>query len=97
MRKFSELRDGMPEKSRADSGAKSRKMMDGCNRPGIRPSSVPAATIEDGEGIVERRAGRFSSEDVHQAVFDTVKPEAKSEQELREGIRTYIRKRYSRS
>ena len=96
MRKFSELRDRMPEEARAESHAAGPKMLDVCEHLGIGPASFLARDIEDGDGIVVRRADRFSSEDIHQAVFDTLKPEAKSDQELRDGIHRYIRNRYAR-
>ena len=65
-------------------------------RLGIGPGSILEWDIEEGDRIVVRRAGRFSSEDIHQALFGDVKPEPKSDQELREGIHAYIQKRYAR-
>ena len=52
-------------------------------------------TVEDGEKILVRRAGRYSSEDLHHAVF-SVPPEPRSLEELKEGIRTRIKKRHAR-
>ncbi len=51
---------------------------------------------EDGGKIVVRRASRFSSEDIHQALFGARKPEMRTVEELKEGIRHYARKRYAR-
>lgn len=62
---------------------------------GIGPGSV-LEWEEDGDQIVVRRAGRFSSEDIHRALFGAVKPKARSLDELKEGIRDYARKRYAR-
>lgn len=50
---------------------------------------------EDGDQIVVRRAGRFSSEDIHKAIFET-RPIKKTLDELNDGIRRAIRKRHAR-
>ena len=62
---------------------------------GIGPGSV-LEWEEDGDKMVVRRAGRFSSEDIHRALFGARTPEKRSAGELREGIRRYARKRYAR-
>ena len=62
---------------------------------GIGPGSV-LTWEEDGDRIVIRRAGRFSSEEIHQALFGARKPKAKTLDELKEGMRSYARKRYAR-
>jgi AbrB family looped-hinge helix DNA binding protein len=62
---------------------------------GIGPGSV-LEWDEDGNKIVVRRAGRFSSEDVHRALFGARPPERRSLDELKEGIRRYARKRHAR-
>jgi AbrB family looped-hinge helix DNA binding protein len=62
---------------------------------GIGPGSVLAWEEEDGK-IIIRRAGRFSSADIHQALFGGRKPKTRSLDELKEGIRRYARKRYAR-
>ena len=62
---------------------------------GIGPGSV-LEWEEEGNKIVVRRAGRFSSEDIHRALFGARTPETRSVDELREGIRRYARKRYAR-
>ena len=61
---------------------------------GIGPGSVLEWEEEDGK-IVVRRAGRFSSEDIHRAIFGEVKPKRHSVEEMKEGIRRYVRKRYA--
>jgi antitoxin PrlF len=62
---------------------------------GIGPGSV-LEWEDDGDRIVVRRAGRFNSEDIHKAIFGERKPQSRSTAELKEGIRTYVRKRYAR-
>lgn len=62
---------------------------------GIGPGSVLEWEEDDGQ-IVVRRAGRFSSEDIHRAVFGERTPKARTLDELKEGIRLYARKRYAR-
>ena len=51
---------------------------------------------ERGDEIVVRRAGRFSSADIHSALF-SVKPlsPAKNVGDIKQGIREYIRKRHA--
>jgi len=62
---------------------------------GIGPGSVLAWDEEDGK-IIVRRAGRFSSQDIHQALFGARKPKPHTLDELKDGIRQYARKRYAR-
>jgi AbrB family looped-hinge helix DNA binding protein len=62
---------------------------------GIGPGSV-LEWEEDGGNIIVRRAARFSSADIHQAVFGARKPEPRTLDELKDGIRRYARKRYAR-
>jgi AbrB family looped-hinge helix DNA binding protein len=69
--------------------------MDVRRKLGVGPGSV-LEWEEDGGQMVVRRAGRFSSEDIHQALFGGRTPERRSIDELREGIRRYARKRYAR-
>jgi hypothetical protein len=49
-----------------------------------------------GDAMVVRRVGRFSSEDIHRALFGAHTPEKRSLAELKEGIPRYARKRYAR-
>ena len=62
---------------------------------GIGPGSVLEGE-EDGDRIVVRRAGRFSSADIHQVLFGEKAPQSRSIGDLKEGIRLYARKRYAR-
>ena len=63
---------------------------------GIGPGSVLEWDEEDGK-IVVRRAGRYSSEDIHRAIFGSRKPKPATDAELKESIRRYIRKKHARS
>ena len=62
---------------------------------GIGPGSI-LEWEEEGDRIVVRRAGRFSSEDIHQALFGARKPQMRTVDQLKDGIRHYARKRYAR-
>jgi len=62
---------------------------------GVGPGSV-LEWEEDGGNMVVRPAGRFSSEDIHRAVFGTRTPKTRTLDEMKEGIRRYARKRYAR-
>lgn len=62
---------------------------------GIGPGSV-LEWEEDGGRMVVRRAGRFSSEDIHRALFGDCPPKKRSLDELKEGIRRYAGKRHAR-
>jgi AbrB family looped-hinge helix DNA binding protein len=62
---------------------------------GIGPGSL-LEWEEDGDKIVVRRAGRFTSEDIHRALFGARKLERRTIDEMRDGIRRYARKRHAR-
>ena len=62
---------------------------------GIGPGSV-LEWDEEGDQIVVRRSARFSSEDIHKALFAGRAPKSKSLAELNEGIRQRARERYAR-
>ena len=62
---------------------------------GIGPGSVIVWETE-GDRIVVRRVGRHSSADIHQALFGSIKPGRKSDQELKAGIAAYMRARHAR-
>ena len=61
---------------------------------GIAPGSL-VEWAEDGDTIIVRRAGRFSSDDIHRAIFRKRKPETRSIAQMKDGIRSYVRKRYA--
>lgn len=62
---------------------------------GIGPGSI-LEWEEEGDRIVVRRAGRFSSEDIHRALFPSKGPQPKTVEQLKEGIRSHVRKRHAR-
>lgn len=62
---------------------------------GVAPGSV-LEWDESGGQIVVRRVGRYSSEDVHAALFDARAPVPKALEELRAGVRAYVKKRHAR-
>lgn len=62
---------------------------------GVGPGSV-LEWDEQGDQIVVRRAGRYTFEDIHKALFPKGPPKAKSIAELKEGIRRHIRKKFAR-
>jgi len=59
---------------------------------GVGPGSV-LEWAEEGEKIVVRRAGRYTSEDVHRALFPRRGPQARTLEEMKEGARRYVRGR----
>jgi antitoxin PrlF len=61
---------------------------------GIRPGSV-LEWIDDGGRIVVRRAGQYTSEDIHRALFKAP-PQLRTPQELKDGIRNRIRHKHPR-
>jgi AbrB family looped-hinge helix DNA binding protein len=50
---------------------------------------------EDGERVFVRKVGRYSSEDIHRAVF-AKPPKAHTIDELKQGIVRYIRDKHAR-
>ncbi len=61
---------------------------------GVGSGSVLEWDNEEGK-IVVRKAGRFSSEDVHQTLFSK-RPRARGLAEMKKGIRQHIRKQHAR-
>ncbi len=62
---------------------------------GITPGAV-LEWDEDGGQIFVRKAGKYTSEDIHRAIFPTGTPRARRPEQIREGIRQDIRKRHAR-
>ena len=62
---------------------------------GVGPGSVLEWDEKDDQVIV-RRAGRYSSSDVHEAIFAPGGQKPKRPVDVKEGIRKYIRKRHAR-
>ena len=61
---------------------------------GVGPGSV-LEWDEQGDAIVVRRGGRFTSEDIHGAIFETP-PKRRTLESLKEGIRSYMRRKHAR-
>ena len=64
-------------------------------RLGIGPGALLEWDEEDGK-IVLRRAGHYTSEDVHNLLFPGSAPKPRTLEDLKEGVRRHIRKRHAR-
>ena len=62
-------------------------------RLGVGPGSV-LEWDEDGGRVIVRKAGRYSSEDIHRVLFSK-KPGRQTIGEMKHGVRPYIRKRHA--
>jgi AbrB family looped-hinge helix DNA binding protein len=62
---------------------------------GVGPGSVLEWDERAGQ-VVVRRIGRYSSSEIHRALFPVGPPPRRSLAELKEGIRQYARDRYAR-
>ncbi len=62
---------------------------------GITTGGVLEWDENDGQ-IVVRKAGKYSSEDIHRALFPSGPPKTQSAEHIRQGIRQNLRKRYAR-
>lgn len=62
---------------------------------GIGPGSI-LEWDEDGDKIVVRRAARFTSEDIHRALFPEQAPKSRTVDDMKEGIRRRARERHAR-
>jgi len=60
-------------------------------RLGVGPGSV-LEWNDEGDRVVVRRAGRYTSEDVHRALFGSV-PRRRTVAEMKAGIRRHIKER----
>jgi antitoxin PrlF len=63
-------------------------------RLGVGPGSVLEWHDQDGN-LVVRRAGTFSSSDLHQAIFPKGAPKGKQVPDVKGAIRKYIRRRHA--
>jgi len=63
-------------------------------RLGVGPGGV-LEWAELGGAIVVRRAGRYSSADVHRALFPRRAPTPKTTKQLKAGIRKYMMRRHA--
>jgi AbrB family looped-hinge helix DNA binding protein len=64
-------------------------------RLGVGPGSV-LEWDEQGEQIVVRRSGRYTSEEIHRAVFPTGRPKRRTLAEMKDGVRRHARERHAR-
>jgi antitoxin PrlF len=64
-------------------------------RLGVGPGAV-LEWDDDGGAVIVRRAGRYSSQDVHQALFPKRRPKRKTLEQLKEGLARHSRKRHAR-
>ena len=63
---------------------------------GVGPGSV-LEWEENGDNVIVRRAGEFTSLDIHKAVFRRGSPAPKNIDELKAGIRSHMKKRHARN
>ena len=62
---------------------------------GLAPGSI-IEWEEDGDKVVVRKVGRYTSLDIHRAIFPDGPPEPRTLEELKEGIADYIREKHAR-
>jgi hypothetical protein len=62
---------------------------------GLGPGSV-LEWSEEGENIVVRKAGRYSSEDIHRALFSKRSPKPRKLEELKEAVGRHVREKHAR-
>lgn len=63
-------------------------------RLGIGPGAL-LEWEEDGERVIVRRAGRYTFEDIHRAIFAR-KPRVRKLEELKQGIARHMRAKHAR-
>ena len=64
-------------------------------RLGIGPGSV-IEWEEEGEKIVVKRAGKYTSEDIRRRLFPNGPPKRASIKQMKEGIEQYIQEKHGR-
>jgi len=62
---------------------------------GIVPGTV-LEWEEDGNRVIVRKKGKYTFEDIHKRLFPNGPPARRSDEEIEEGIRDYIRKKHGR-
>jgi AbrB family looped-hinge helix DNA binding protein len=62
---------------------------------GVGPGSVLVWEWRDGEFVV-RRAGKYSSSDIHVALFGATKPDGTKPTDVKAGIRKNARRKHAR-
>jgi len=50
----------------------------------------------EGDRVFVRRVGKYTSEDIHKVLFPDGPPPRRSIEEMDEGIRDYVRRKYAR-
>ena len=63
-------------------------------RLGIGPGSV-LEWEQDGERVMVRKAGRYSSEDIHRALFEK-RPRSRTLEELKQAVGRHVREKHAR-
>ncbi len=61
---------------------------------GLAPGSKVEWCVE-GDDVIVRRAARYSSRDIHDALFDAA-PEPRTAEEMKEGLRRHVRRKHAR-
>ena len=62
---------------------------------GLGPGSV-IEWSEEGEKIIVRKAGKYSSEDIHRVLFAKRSPKPRKVDELKEAIARHMREKHAR-
>ena len=62
---------------------------------GIGPGSI-LEWDEEGDVVIVRKAGRYSSEDIHRAIFPKDAPTPKKLEGFDKGVRRYLKDKYAR-
>ncbi len=62
---------------------------------GIGPGSV-LEWEEEGDAVVVRKAGRYTSEEIHRAIFAKGTPASKKVEDFDKGVRRYMKKKHAR-
>lgn len=61
---------------------------------GVGPGSV-LEWSDEGDKIIVRKAGRFTSEEIHHALFKRA-PRPRTSEQLKDGIRKHMKRRHAR-
>ena len=51
---------------------------------------------EEGDAVIVRKAGRYTSEEIHRAIFLRTEPAVKKLEEFDKGVRRYMKKKHAR-
>jgi AbrB family looped-hinge helix DNA binding protein len=64
-------------------------------RLGVGPGAI-LEWDQEGERIVVRRSARYTSEDIHRAVFPEGRPRRRTIRDMKQGIGRHVRARHAR-